>query len=40
METQTETKTVNPKERFQTQEPTQKEKKRRPKTGKYRKITN
>jgi len=37
---QTESKTVNPKERSQTEEPTQKEKQRRPKNGKYRKITN
>jgi len=39
-ETQTGTETVNLKEGSQTQEPTQKEKKRRPKNGKYRKITN
>jgi hypothetical protein len=39
-ETQTETKTVNPKERSQTQEPTQKDKMRRLNNGKYRKITN
>jgi len=39
-ETQTETKTVNRKERSQTQETTQKEQQRIPKNGKYRKITN